>query len=124
MFRWFRRRSEPQPPGELQRYKKAVEDHQSHPVVRRWFHQITPCKLAIPGSGVAEFMMIEFRDGRLGAMVWSDGDGNWGAGGWLPLSADDLLPIDVGYLQDAPASPTFAGVLDAVSARRREAPGA
>ena len=31
--------------------------------------------------------MIEFRDGDLAAMVWGDGQGNWGTGGWRPLSA-------------------------------------
>jgi hypothetical protein len=30
--------------------------------------------------------MIEFRYGGLGAMVWSDGNGNWDTGGWRPLS--------------------------------------
>ncbi len=70
---------------ELPEYKRAIEAHQEHPVVKRWFHQITPCQVAAPGGGAASFLMIEFRDGGLGAMVWSDGNGNRGMGGWRPV---------------------------------------
>ncbi|MGZ3302887.1 MAG: hypothetical protein ACXWO3_18115 [Isosphaeraceae bacterium] len=68
-------------------YIRAIELHREHPVVKHWFHQITPCELLIPGQGSAMFLMIEFRDGNLAAMVWGDGQGNWGTGGWRPLSA-------------------------------------
>ena len=68
-------------------YIRAIELHREHPVVKHWFHQITPCELLIPGQGLATFLMIEFRDGNHAAMVWGDGQGNWGTGGWRPLSA-------------------------------------
>jgi hypothetical protein len=104
---------------ELPEYKRAIEAHQDHPIVKRWFHQITPCRVVVPG-GSASFLMIEFRDGRLGAMVWNDGEGNWGTGGWRPLSRGGLLVIDIAYTQGAPAARTFADVLEVVAARRAE----
>jgi len=107
--------------GELSTYKQAIEAHQDHHVIRRWFHQITPCQLEIPGQGAADFLMIEFRDQDLGAMVWSDGQGNWGTGGWRPLTDDGVLPIDMDYLQGAPAARDFSEVLDMLAAGRREA---
>ncbi len=108
--------------GELSTYKRAIESHQDHDVVRRWFHQITPCQLEIPGQGSAAFLMIEFRDQDLGAMVWGDGEGNWGTGGWRPLTNDGVLAIDMDYLQGAPAARDFTEVLDMLAARRREFP--
>jgi hypothetical protein len=117
-----KKKREPQPPGEFQRYTKAAEDHEGHPTIRRWSHQTTPCRLVIPGRGSAEFLMIERRDGGLGAMVWSDGNGNRGTGGWLPLSAL-LMVLDITYPQNAPVSPTFDGILDEVASRRQEAVG-
>lgn len=105
--------------SELLEYKRAIETHQSHPVVTKWFHQITPCQLVVSG-GTASFLMIEFRDGRVGAMVWNDGNGNWGTGGWRPLSRRGLLTIDLGYMQGCHAARTFAEVLDMVESRRQE----
>jgi hypothetical protein len=105
---------------ELPEYKRAIETHQDHAVVQKWFYQITPCQLVVPGGGAASFLMIEFRDGRLGAMVWNDGNGNWGTGGWRPLSRGGLLAIDIAYMQGAAAARTFAEVLDMVAARRLE----
>lgn len=102
---------------ELSEYQKAIESHQDHPVVKQWFLQITPCKLVVPG-GVASFLMIEFRDGHLGAMVWADGDGNWGTGGWRPLSRRGVLAIDTAYMPGAPAARTFSEVLETVAASR------
>ena len=94
---------------------------QDHAVVRQWFHQITPCQIEIPGQGSAAFLMIEFRDQDLGAMVWGDGEGNWGTGGWRPLTKDRVLSIDLDYLQDAPAAHDFTEVLEMLATRRREA---
>jgi len=101
-------------------YMRAIELHREHPVVKRWFHQITPCELLLPGQVSATFLMIEFRDGNLAAMVWGDGQGNWGTGGWRPLSAQGVMDVDMAYLQDAPAASSFTAVLDMVAARRRE----
>jgi len=53
-------------------------------------------------------------------MVWGDGQGNWGTGGWRPLSAQRVMDVDIAYLQDAPAATSFTDVLDMVAARRRE----
>jgi hypothetical protein len=105
---------------ELPEYMRAIELHREHPVVKQWFHQIAPCQLVIPGQGAAAFLMIEFRDGNLGAMVWGDGEGNWGTGGWRPLSSKRIMNVDIAYLQDAPAARTFAEILDMVAARRQE----
>jgi hypothetical protein len=101
-------------------YLRAIELHREHPVVKHWFHQITPCELLIPGQGSATFLMIEFRDGNLAAMVWGDGQGNWGTGGWRPLSAKRVMDVDIAYLQDAPAARSFTDILDMVAARRQE----
>ena len=106
--------------GELSTYKMAIEAHQDHDVVKRWFHQITPCQLEIPGQGTAAFLMIEFRDQALGAMVWGDGQGNWGTGGWRRLTDQGVLPIDMAYLTGAPAARDFAEVLDMLANGRPE----
>ena len=107
---------------ELSTYKSAMQTHQDHPVVKRWFLQITPRQLAVTG-GVASFLMIEFRDGHIGAMVWADGGGNWGTGGWRPLSRRGVLAIDTAYMQGGggPAARTFPEVLEIVAASRRTA---
>jgi hypothetical protein len=105
---------------EMREYKRAIETHQDHAVIKRWFYQITPCKFVVPGSGTASFLMIEFRDGRLGAMVWNDGNGNWGTGGWRLLSRKGVLAINIAYMQGAAAASTFTDVLDMVAARRLE----
>ena len=97
-----------------------IELHREHPVVKRWFHKITPCELRIPGQGKATLLMIEFRDGKLAAMVWGDGQDHWGTGGWRPLSAAGLMNVDMDYLQDAPAACSFTEILDLVAARRQE----
>jgi hypothetical protein len=120
MFSWFKKKPQPPADGELREYMKAVEDHRDHPVMARWFHQITPCQLSGPGGTPVTFTMIEFRDGSLGAMAWNDGRGNWGTGGWRPLSPDGLMAIDIRYLQDAPAAPGFPELLQLVAARRAE----
>jgi len=101
-------------------YVRAIELHREHPVVKHWFHQITPCELLLPGQVSATFLMIEFRDGNLAAMVWGDGQGNWGTGGWRPLSPKCVMDVDMTYLQDAPAAGSFTAILDMVAARRRE----
>jgi hypothetical protein len=105
---------------EASAYIRAIELHREHPVVKHWFHQITPCELHIPGQASATFLMIEFRDGNLAAMVWGDGQNNWGTGGWRPLSEQNVMDLDINYLQDAPASGSFTGILETVAARRRE----
>ena len=110
--------------SELSTYKQAIEEHQDHAVVKRWFHQLTPCQLVIPGQGTAAFLMIEFRDQDVGAMVWGDGAGDWGTGGWRPLTEDRVLAIDLDYLQGAPAAADFTEVLNLLAAHRREAPPA
>ena len=102
-------------------YKREIESHENHSVVKQWFHSISPCELEIPGQGRAELLMIEFRDQDLGAMVWGDGEGHWGTGGWRPLTEDRVLAIDMDYLQGAPAARDFAEVLDLLATRRREA---
>src|SRR4051812_32491456 len=105
---------------ELPEYMAAIETHQAHSVVSKWFYQITVCRLLFPGQGVASFLMIEFRDGNVGAMVWNDGQGNWGTGGWRELSADGRLTIDIDYMRNVPAARSFAEVLDMVAVRRAE----
>ena len=104
---------------EAAEYLHAIELHREHPVVKQWFHKVTPCELSIPGLGPATFLMIEFRDGQLAAMVWGDGQGNWGTGGWRPLSAQGVLDVDMSYLQDAPAASSFTEILEVVAARHR-----
>ncbi len=101
-------------------YVRAIELHREHPVVKHWFHQITPCELLLPGQVSATFLMIEFRDGNLAAMVWGDGQGNWGTGGWRALSSNSVMDVDIAYLQDSPAACSFTEILDMVAARRRD----
>lgn len=101
-------------------YLRAIALDSEHPVVKHWFHQITPCELLIPGQGSATLLMIEFRDGNLAAMVWGDGQDHWGTGGWRPLSSERVMDLDMNYLQDAPAAHSFTEILDIVAARRQE----
>ncbi len=101
-------------------YLRTIQLHREHPVVKKWFFQIKPCELMIPGQGSASFRLIEFRDGRFGALVWSDGQGHWGTGGWRQLSDQGLMDVDISYLQDAPVAGSFPEVLELVAARHRE----
>jgi hypothetical protein len=112
---------EPNPTvDEASAYIRAIELHREHAVVKHWFRQITPCELLIPGQASATFLMIEFRDGNLAALVWGDGQNNWGTGGWRPVAADRVMHVDINYLQDAPAAHSFTAILDIVATRRRE----
>jgi hypothetical protein len=92
----------------------AVKAHCRHPAVRKWFRAAHILEAPMPGLGVGEFPVVEFRDGRLGAQVWSDGPGTWGTGGWHPLPGP-------AWARPAAHGLPFAEVLDALVALRAAA---
>jgi hypothetical protein len=99
-------------PEEAREYAAALMAYQDHPVVRDHFHQITLCHLPMPDGGVLPFFVLEFRDGAHGVLVWNDGHGNWGVGGWQRLAEPDAtIQADMDYFQGRPAAASFALVL-------------
>jgi hypothetical protein len=81
--------SREQVPEEARMYMAALQPHHDHPFVRRHFHQVTWLSFMVPGNGQVDFFALEFRVGQEAALIWADGQGNWGAGRWLPLSHPD-----------------------------------
>ena len=92
--------------------------------MKRWFHQITPCELVIPGQGTASFLMIEFRDQDVGAMVWGDGARKLGHRRLAALDGGSRAPDRHGLPARRPAARDFSEVLDMLAAGRRAAPPA
>ena len=100
--------------------RRSVEAHRQHPVVAQWYHAVREIELPMPGLGSGTFPVIEFHDGELGAVVWSDGPDTWGTGGWHPLAWSGSLPPDVIWARPVAYGLAFAAALDAVAALRRE----
>jgi hypothetical protein len=102
-----------QVPEEARDYLLAIQEHQDHPAVQQYFYQVTLCYLAAPDGRWVPFFVIEFRDGLNAALVWNDGQGNWGAGAWQRLtSAEATLQADLSYFQGRPAARSFPEVLE------------
>lgn len=130
MAREARPVSEEEVPEEARMYMAALQPHHDHPFVRRHFHQVTWLSFVVPGRGQADFFALEFRVGPEAALIWTDGAGNWGAGGWLPLAHPDAdltcppSPLSLQYFQGAPADPTVGAAIDRLAATRPAAPDA
>jgi hypothetical protein len=99
---------------------QTVESHRQHPAIERWFHAVTTFEVPIPGLGVFRFPAIELRDGRLGAVLWSDGPDCWGTGGWHPLTPEATFPLDLSGTRPVVHGLTFVQVLDALVVLRQE----
>jgi hypothetical protein len=106
-------------------YLAALQPHHDHPFVRRHFHQVTWLSFAAPGHGQVDFFALEFRVGQEAALIWADGQGNWGAGRWLPLShpeADITCPpssLSLQYFQGARANPSLGGAIELLAASKQ-----
>jgi hypothetical protein len=107
-----------QMPEEARRYMSAIQEQQAHPFVRQHFFQVTWLAWMVPNHGKVEFFALEFRVGKNAALIWEDGQGNWGAGKWLPLAhadADITCPptqLSLQYFQGAKAHATLAAAVE------------
>jgi hypothetical protein len=98
---------------------QVVKAHCQHPTVRRWFYQVATFEELVAGLGVG-FPMIEFRDGWLGAVVWSDGPDTWGTGGWHPLTRQKTLPMSTTHSRPVAHGRAFTDILDLLAMLRQE----
>jgi hypothetical protein len=80
--------------------------------------------LIVPNHGQVDFFALEFRVGQQSALIWQDGQGNWGAGPWLRLAHPDAditcppSPLSLQYFQGAKANPSLAAALDLLAATK------
>lgn len=127
MFEWLRKRRSvlEQVAEEARQYMAALQPHLDDPFVRQHFYQVTALSFAVPGHAPVDFYALEFRVGTESALIWQDGQGNWGAGRWLPLShpGADITrppsPLSLPYFQEAQASPSLGAALDLLAASKR-----
>ena len=105
-------------PEEARQYMAALQQYQEHPFVRQHFFQVTWLSLMVPNHGQVDFFALEFRDGPNAALIWEDGQGNWGAGRWLQLSHTDAditcppSPLSLQYFQGAQTHSSLGGALE------------
>src|SRR5947209_3610386 len=99
---------------------EQVEAHREHPALVRWFRRVGLFESPMPGAGFISFIMAEFRDGGLGALVWSDNPGTWGTGGWKRLSRKGEFREDIVRMPPIAHGCTFAEILDILAALPRE----
>jgi hypothetical protein len=106
-------------PEDAQKFLRIIQENADHPHIKKYFHQITLCYIQGPKEPIPFFLM-EFRDKLNSGLVWTDGVGNWGTGGWLPLESEDATPqLEVSYLQGSAAYPTCLDAIDALIAMKR-----
>jgi hypothetical protein len=111
-------------PEEARMYMAALQQYQNDPFVQQHFYQVTWLSLMVPGRGQVDFFALEFRAGRQAALIWQDGQGNWGAGRWLQLSHADAditcppSPLSLQYFQGAHAHPSLGGALELLAGTR------
>jgi hypothetical protein len=114
-----------QVPEKARMYLVALQPHYDHPFVQRYFHQVTWLSFVVPGHGLVQFFALEFRAGQEAALAWADGQGNWGAGRWLPLSHPDAditcppSPLSLQYFQGARANPSLGAAIELLAASKR-----
>lgn len=105
-------------------YLAALQPHKEHPFVQRCYRQVTWLKVVVPGLAQADFFAVEFRVAEEAALIWTDGAGNWGAGGWLKLAhpdADVTCPpsaFSLAYFEGAQAHPTLLAAIDHLAATK------
>ena len=113
-----------QVPEEVRQYMAALSQHQNQPFVQRHFFQVTWLSLAGPKHGQADFFALEFRAGQNAALIWQDGQGNWGAGQWLRLPHADAditcppSPLSLLYFQGAQINRSLGGALELLAASK------
>lgn len=111
--------SDAEPGGDLlEACRLEVEAHRPHPAIARWLRAVREVEIPMPGVGVGCFPVVEFRDGRLGAVIWSDGPGTWGTGGWHPLPRSGALPPEAIRVRPVAYGLAFPAALDALVALR------
>lgn len=108
-------------PEEARQYMAAVLGEQEHPLVRDHFHQVTWLSLPLPDHQPIAFFALEFRSGMCAALIWQDGQGNWGAGAWLPLPHADAditcrSGLSLNYFQGVQAHESMSGALEQLAA--------
>ncbi len=113
-------------PAEVRDYMAALQQCHDHPFVQHYFHQVTWLSVSVPDHGQVDFYALEFRMGIRAAMIWQDGEGNWGTGGWITLSHPDAditrppSPLSLNYFQEVAGSPSLGAALDLLAASKSE----
>jgi hypothetical protein len=108
-------------PAEVREYMAAIQEIQDQPFVRQHFHQVTQLSIIVPQKQRADLIALEFRAGVHAALIWKDGQGNWGAGAWLKLAHAEAditcppTPLSLKYFQGAHAQPSLVRALEALA---------
>ena len=106
-------------PEDVIQYLQIIEKNSDHPHIKSYFHQITLCYLQTEAEPIP-FYLIEFRDNLNSGMVWTDGNGNWGTGGWLALESESSNAlVAISYLQNSQAYPSCLDAIDALVNMKR-----
>lgn len=119
--------SRDQMPEEARQYMDAIQSYLDHPFVAEHFFQVTWLTLKAGGQEV-DFFALEFHVGRHAALIWHDGEGNWGAGPWLRLAhpdADITCPptsFSLDYFQHARANPSLGIAINLLVATQPTGP--
>ncbi len=109
-------------------YMAALQPHQDHPFVRRRFRQVTWLSFVVPSHGQVDFFALEFRVGKEAALIWADGQGNWGVGPWLSLSHPEAditcppSPLSLHYFQGAQANASLIAAIELLAASKQAEP--
>ena len=103
--------SSDQMPEEARQYMAAIQAHQRHPFVQRHFFQVTWLSLLVPNHGPVEFFALEFHNGLNAALIWQDGQGNWGAGPWLRLAHAVVYWFAIPYVRTLVFTLSFVAVV-------------
>jgi hypothetical protein len=105
-------------PPEVRVYMTALQPLGVNPFVQKHFSQITQLVFAGPDGQQAAMFALEFRVGPEAALVWTDGQGNWGTGGWLALAhadAEIVTPpsaLTMDYFQNAKPVPSLGDAIE------------
>jgi hypothetical protein len=105
-------------PAEVRLYMAELQPHFALPFVQRHFRQITCLSFVTPDQKAVDFFALEFRVAQEAALIWTDGRGQWGAGGWLPLAhpdADLATPpsaLTMDYFEGALVAPSLQAAID------------
>lgn len=105
-------------PMEVRLYMAELQPHFELPFVQRHFRQITCLSFVSPDGKAVDFFALEFRVGQEAALIWTDGQGRWGAGGWLQLAGPDAeltappSALTTQYFETAPATPSLQAAIE------------
>ena len=107
-----------QVPEPVRLYMAELRPHFGSAFVQRHFRQITCLSFVAPDQPPADFFALEFRVGQEAALIWTDGQGRWGAGQWLTLAhpdADLTTPpsqLSLQYFESAPPLPSLGAAIE------------